>query len=82
VLPTRTAGEVGRSGGTVWELGLGHEVLCTFREIGYETPWTYGELHDPAKLHRFREYFGPDDACPETPEFDALLAEISDKGGF
>jgi hypothetical protein len=68
--------------GAVWELGLGDEVICTIRETGYEFPWTYGELPDPAKFDRFRVYFGPDDEWPESAEFDALLDEISNKGGF
>jgi|GEM_PF-6854956 len=68
--------------GTIWELGLGDEVISIIREIGYEFPWTYGELADPAKLDRFRIYFGADENWPESADFDALLAEIRIKGGF
>ncbi|MBP3957204.1 hypothetical protein J8F10_18235 [Gemmata sp. G18] len=68
--------------GTVWELGLGTEVISTIRETSYESPWTYGELNNPAKFDRFRVYFGSDEDWPESAEFEALLNEIRSKGGF
>jgi hypothetical protein len=68
--------------GTVWEFGLGGEVITTIRESGYDWPWTYGDLDDPAAFDRFRVYFGPDEDWPETPEFEGLLGEIHEKGRF
>ena len=68
--------------GTLWELGLGDEVITTLRETGYEFPWTYGELDDPTTFDRFRTYFGNDEDWPESSEFDALLTEITNKGRF
>jgi hypothetical protein len=68
--------------GTVWELGLGDEIISTLREAGYDWPWTYGEPSDPAAFDRFRVYFGPDEDWPETPEFETLLGEIHEKGRF
>jgi hypothetical protein len=70
------------SSSTIWELGLGDEIISTIRETGYEFPWTYGELADPTKFDRFRVYFGPDVDWPGATDFDALLTEIEDKGGF
>jgi hypothetical protein len=69
--------------GTIWELGLGDEVITTVREAGYDWPWTYGDLEDPAAFDRFRAYFPrSDEEWPDTPEFDALYNEILVKGGF
>ena len=67
---------------TIWELGLGDEIVTTIRETDYEFPWTYGELADPAKFDRFRVYFGPDENWPQSAEFDALLSELENKGRF
>jgi hypothetical protein len=68
--------------GTIWELGLGAEVISTIRETGSEFPWTYGELTEPTKFDRFRVYFGPEERWPESAEFATLLAEIRTQGGF
>ena len=68
--------------GTIWELGLGDEVISTIRETGYEYPWIHGEFADPAKFDRFRIYFRPDEECPESAEFESLLEEIDDRGRF
>jgi hypothetical protein len=48
--------------GTIWELGLGDEVITTVRECAYDWPWTYGELADPAAFDRFRPYFPRSDS--------------------
>jgi len=63
---------------TIWELGLGDEVITSIAETDYDFPWTYGVLSEPQKFDRFRILFRPDEEWPETPEFEALCRETKD----
>lgn len=65
-----------------WLLSLGDAHIATIRTTAFAFPWTHGELVDSPLFDRFRVYFSDDAQWPETPEFDALLAEIQHSGRF
>jgi hypothetical protein len=65
-----------------WHLELGGEVIARIDAEDYDFPWIYGRLVDSPAFERFRVYFADEDSWPETPKFDALIAEIRAKGRF
>ena len=65
-----------------WQLELGGEIVARLTGDEVDFPWTYATLIDAATFDRFRRYFSDEETWPDTPQFDALLAEVQAKGGF
>lgn len=65
-----------------WQLEFGGKVIARIVVSSYEFPWFYGTLTEGVGFERFRKYFGDEDLWPQAPEFEALLTEIQDQGGF
>jgi len=67
-----------------WYLELGGEIVAHIADADeYDFPWTYGTLIDSPKFERFRTYHtDPDEWPDDNLEFDTLIGEIRDRGGF
>jgi hypothetical protein len=66
----------------IWHLELGDEVIAKLQLRSYEFPWIDADIVDSPKFERYRSYFSDFEDWPETPEFEALKAEIEAKGDF
>jgi hypothetical protein len=65
-----------------WHLEFGDEVIAKLQLQSYEFPWIHATIVDSAKFERYRSYFSEIEGWSETPEFEALWAEIEAKGNF
>jgi hypothetical protein len=65
-----------------WHLLLGSALVATIQTTDVDFPWTYGDLVDSARFHKYRVYFSDEDDWPETDEFASLCSEIRDSGSF
>jgi hypothetical protein len=63
----------------MWHLELEGDIIATFSEVWYETPWFHGGIVNSPKFEHFRCLFSEDRQWEEIKD---LFDEVSSKGDF